>query len=142
MKRWAIVYGCLQLVCPLIIAAPPAEAVPSQSPDVSGKSIVVEKTMLAFNPKTCTSGRGLFYWGLGSCAVKVLGQKDGYCEFEYTEEIEMGETVYLVRVPVDSRPVVIKIDSVTKGGSTYPWPVTSFPLEKAKVIRRGGGPPR
>jgi hypothetical protein len=122
---------------------PPDKPAPPKGParpaaPVSSK-VAVEKTALTFDPKTCTEGRGTFFWGLGSCAVKVLGHQDGHCVFEYTQEIEMGTTVYLVRVPVDAGRVVVKIDSVTKDRSTYPWPVTSFPLDKAKVVRRGGG---
>jgi len=121
--------------------AQPPKAAPARQPGrpVSSR-VAVKDTTITFDPKTCTGGRGLFFWGLGSCAVKVLGHQDGHCVFEYTQEIEMGTTVYLVWVPVDSGRVVIKIDSVTEGGSTFPWPVTSFSLEKAKVVRRGGGP--
>ncbi|MBA4067040.1 MAG: hypothetical protein C0501_25695 [Isosphaera sp.] len=110
--------------------ARPKEPVPSK--------VVVGKTSLTFDPKTCTEGRGLFYWGHGSCAVKVLGREGGHCAFEYTEEVEMGATVYLVRVPVDAGPVTVRIDNITKDGSTYDWPVTSFPLDKAKVVRHHG----
>jgi hypothetical protein len=105
---------------------------------VASSSVAVEQTTLTFDPRTCTEGRGMFYWGLGSCSVKVLGRKGVQCVFEYTEEIEMGTTVSLVEVPVSSGPVTVKIDSVTMGGSTYPWPVTSFRLDRAKVIRSSG----
>ena len=113
---------------------------PEARPEAPASSkVVVEGTSLTFDPKTCTGGRGLFFWGHGSCAVTVLGHQGGKCAFEYAEEVEMGTTVYLVRVPVDAGPVTVRIDNVTKGGSTYDWPVTSFPLDKAKVVRRGGG---
>lgn len=112
---------------------------PAPRKESASSKVVVGKTTLTFDPKTCTEGRGLFFWGLGSCAVKVLGREGGRCVFEYTEEVEMGATVYLVKVPADAGPVTVKIDTVTKGGGTYDWPVTSFPLDKAKVVRRGGG---
>jgi hypothetical protein len=100
--------------------------------------VVVDKKKLTFDPKTCTEGHGLFFWGHGSCAVKILGHKDGHCVFEYTEEVEMGHTIYLVRVPVDSGPVTIEEGTVTKGKTSYTGIITSFPLDKAKVVRRGG----
>jgi hypothetical protein len=125
--------------------APPDEPVPPPDrfphpPDKPAPSaVVVDGETIRFDPKSCTQGRGQFFWGLGSCAVKVLGREGGRCVFEYTQEIEMGATVYLVRVPVDSGPVTVKIESVTERGSTFPWPVTSFPLDEARVVRRGGG---
>jgi hypothetical protein len=112
---------------------------PQARPEAPASSkVVVEGTSLTFDPKTCTEGRGQFFWGLGSCAVRVLGREGGRRVFECTEEVEMGATVYLVQAPPDAGPVTVKIDSVTKDGSTYDWPVTSFPLDKAKVVRRGG----
>jgi hypothetical protein len=115
-------------------------AAAARTQDVPATKVVVEGQKLTFDPKTCAPGSGQFYWGLGSCAVKVLGRADGKCRFEYEQEIEMGRTVYLVEVPVAAGPVTVKIDRVTRGGSTYNWPVTSFPLDKAKVVRTGGGP--
>jgi hypothetical protein len=107
--------------------------------DAPATKVVVEGQKLTFDPKTCAPGRGRFDWGLGSCTVTVLGRAGGKCRFEYEEEVEMGRTVYLVEVPVGSGPVTVKVDRVTRGGSTYSWPVTSFPLDMAKVVRRGGG---
>jgi hypothetical protein len=100
--------------------------------------VVVDKTKITFDPKTCTGGRGHFYWGFGSSAVKVLGHKDGHCVFEYTAEVEMGHTIYLVRVPVGSGPVTIEVGTVKQGETSYPGVITSFPLDKARVLRRGG----
>lgn len=114
-------------------------AAAARTQDAPATKVVVEGQSLTFDPKTCAPGRGQFYWGLGSCAVKVLGRADGKCRFEYTQEVEMGSTVYLVEVPVAAGPVTVKVDRVTRGGSTYHWPVTSFPLDKAKVVRTGGG---
>jgi hypothetical protein len=114
-------------------------AAAAQPQDAPATKVVVEGQSLTFDPKTCAPGRGQFAWGLGSCAVNVLGRTDGKCRFEYTQEVEMGSTVYLVEVPVTAGPVTVKIDRVTRMGSTYSWPVTSFPLDKAKVIRTAGG---
>lgn len=116
-------------------------AAAARAQDAPATKVVVEGQKLTFDPKTCAPGSGQFYWAFGSCAVKVLGRADGTCRFEYTQEIEMGRTTYLVEVPVAAGPVTVKIDRVTRGGSTSDWPVTSFPLDKAKVIRTGGGPP-
>src|SRR6476469_7926889 len=89
--------------------------------------IVVDKKKLTFDPKTCTEGTGQFFWGHGSCAVKVLGHKDGDCVFEYDAEVEMGRTVYLVRVPVNSGPVSIAEGIVRRGETSYTGIITSFP---------------
>ena len=118
------------------LAAPTLGPV-ARSQDGKPTQVAVKGTTITFDPKTCVAGRGRFPWGLGSCGVNVLGRKDGHCLFEYTQEVEMGETVYLVRVPVESGPVTVKIGRVTRGTSTYDWPVTSFPLDQAKVLRRG-----
>jgi hypothetical protein len=100
--------------------------------------VVVDKTRITFDPKTCTEGRGHFFWGLGSCAVKILGRKDGHCVFEYTAEVEMGVNVYLVRVPVDSGPVTIEVGRIQEGKTSYNGVITSFPLNKARLLRSGG----
>ena len=146
MRLGAASAACLlAAVCgPALAQGPPADkSAPPKGParpaNPASSKVVVEKTALTFDPKTCAEGRGKFFWGLGSCAVRVLGHRDGHCLFEYAQEVEMGATVYLVTVPVDSGPVTVRIDRVTKGTSTYDWPVTSFPLDKAKVLRRGGG---
>jgi hypothetical protein len=114
-------------------------AADAQPQDAPATKVVVAGQSLAFDPKTCAPGRARFDWGLGSCTVTVLGRAGGKCRFEYEEEVEMGRTVYLVEVPVGAGPVAVKIDRVTQGTSTFDWPVASFPLDKAKVVRRGGG---
>lgn len=106
------------------------QAALSQDKSASSK-VVVGKKKLTFDPKTCTEGQGHFFWTYGSSAVKILGHKDGHCVFEYTAEVEMGHLIYHVRVPVDSGPVTIE-------ESTDTGIFTSFPLDKAKVMRRGG----
>lgn len=109
---------------------------PSESP--ASSQITVDQTTLSFDPQTCTEGKAHFSWAMGSCAVKILGHERNQCVFEYTQEVEMGATVYLVKVPVNSGPVTVKIDRVTAGTSTYDWPVTSFPLDQAKVVKQSG----
>lgn len=112
-------------------AAGPAPVARSEDKAASSK-VVVDKASITFDPKTCAEGRGVIYWGLGSSSVRVLGNKDGQCVFEYVAEVEMGQTVYLVRVPADAGPVTVKADPSGRGV------VTSFPLDKARVVRRGG----
>jgi hypothetical protein len=112
------------------IAAPPAKAAEVEESPTSSP-VIVEKKKLTFDPKTCTSGRGLIYGGLGSAAVKVLRHEDGDCVFEYMHEIEMGVTIYLVRVPLDSGPVSVQVDE-TRTDFT-----TSFSLDKASILRQG-----
>jgi hypothetical protein len=104
--------------------------------------VVVEKATLKCDPGHAWRERAFFFGGHGSCAVKVLGHRVGQCEFAYTDEIEMGATTYLVRVSIDGGTVAVKIDRVTKEGSTYEWPVTPFSLDQAVVVRRGAGPRR
>jgi hypothetical protein len=113
------------------------QAAPSQDKTASSK-VVVNKEKITFDPKTCTEGHGLFFWGHGSSAVKILGHKDGHCVFEYMAEVEMGHTIYHVRVPVDSGPVMIEEGTIKMGTTSYTGIITSFPLDKAKVVRRGG----
>jgi hypothetical protein len=114
--------------------------IPSDDIHTSASSkITVDKTTLTFDPGTCTEGHGTFYWSMGSCSVAVLRHEGNHCLFEHTEEIEMGASVYLVKVPITSGPVTVKIANITRDGSTYDWPVTSFPLSEAKVVRQGGG---
>lgn len=115
---------------------------PPEPKSVGSSPVLTEGTRITFDPKSCKTGRGQFFWALGSVAVKVLGQRDGCCVFEYTAEVEMGWTVYEVRVPVDSGPVVIEVATLVDGTSSYQGVRTSFPLRKAKVLRRGGGPGR
>lgn len=100
------------------------EESPTSSP------VIVAQKKLTFDPKTCTSGRGLIYGGLGSAAVKVLRHEDGDCVFEYMHEIEMGVTIYLVRVPLDSGPVTVQVNE----RSDF---ITSFSLDKASILRQG-----
>jgi hypothetical protein len=40
-------------------------------------------------------------------------------------------------VPVDSGPVTIKVGTVKEGATSSPGIITSFPLDKAKVLRKG-----
>jgi hypothetical protein len=114
------------------------QVVRSQDQKAASK-VVVDKTKITFDPKTCTEGHGHFFWSHGSSAVKVLGHKDGHCVFEYSAEVEMGHTIYLVRVPVDSGPVTIEVGTIEQGKTSYTGVITSFPLDKAKTLRRGGG---
>jgi hypothetical protein len=44
-----------------------------------------------------------------------------------------------VRVPVDSGLVTIEVGKFKRDMTSYPGVITSFPLDKAKVLRRGGG---
>jgi hypothetical protein len=113
----------------LVVVSFVAASAPAQ--DKGGKKsspITVKGASLTFDPKTCTQGQAGYGWALGSVSVKVLGHRDGHCEFEVTKEIEGGYMVYLCRVPVDSGPVTIE------GGMTLK---TSFPFEKSKLIRGG-----
>ncbi len=125
----------LGLVAVAFVGSPQTSRTQDKKPS---SKIVVEKTRITFDPKTCTEGRGHFFWGLGSCAVKILGQKDGHCVFEYTAEVEMGVKVYHVRVPVDSGPVTVEVGKIQEGKTSYTGVKTSFPLGKARLIRSGG----
>ena len=87
----------------------------SSAQEKKSSKVIVEKTKITFDPKTCTEGRGHFFWGLGSSAVKILGHADGQCVFEYTAEVEMGVSVYRVKVPVDSGPVTIEVGRIQEG---------------------------
>jgi hypothetical protein len=116
----------------VILAIGPNQAAWSQDKKASTK-IVVEKTKITFDPKTCVEGRGVIFWGHGSSSVKIIGQQDGHCVFEYIAEVEMGQAHYVIRVPVDSGPVTVSTDPLGMGITT------SFPVDKSKVVRRGGG---
>lgn len=130
---------CVTIVLVVVaLTASSRHAVRSQD-KITASKVVVDKTKITFDPKTCTDGHGHLSWGFGSSAVKVLGQTDGHCVFEYTAEVEMGHTIYLVRVPVDSGPVTIEVGTIKQGKASYPGIVTSFPLDKAKILRAGGG---
>ncbi|MGE3808931.1 MAG: hypothetical protein AB7K24_30065 [Gemmataceae bacterium] len=96
----------------------------------ASSKVVVGKTKISFDPKTCTEGHGQFFWSFGSVAVEILGHKDGHCLFRYSHEMEMGATIYHVRVPVDSG--MVTIEEGATGIST------SFPLDKARIMRHGG----
>ena len=105
---------------------------------VPSSPVTVQGTRITFDPKTCREGKGQFFWGLGSCAVTILGPKGNHCRFEYLEEVEMGSALSEVLVPLDSGPVTIQIQTITSGKSSYEWPVTSFPLDQATLIRSSG----
>src|SRR5262245_23142243 len=99
---------CVVIVLAAVALTAGARPAVQSQDQKTASQVVVDRTKITFDPKTCTAGRGHFFWGLGSSAVKVLGHKDGHCIFEYTAEVEMGHTVYLVRVPLDSGPVTIE----------------------------------
>jgi hypothetical protein len=100
-------------------------------------TITVEKNLLTFDPKTCYKGQATLGWGWGSNSVKLIGHQDNNCVFEYIAEIEMGESHYLVKVPIDSGPVSIKTNQPNQP-ATFGI-VTSFDLSKAKLLRSGSG---
>lgn len=120
------------LMIALLLCAAPAGAAETQKPNeqqrAQGTRITVEKQSLSFDPRTVMRGQAGFGWGLGSVGVAILGREDGFCIFNYTDEVEGGYTIYRCRVPLD-KPVRIYEDN---GGI-----VTSFPLDEAKLI--GGG---
>lgn len=97
-------------------------------PAVKSSPIVVENKRLTFEPKTCTEGRAGLSWEFGTLSVTVLGQHDGFCEFDYQYEVESagkGYHIYRVSVPIDSGPVVID----PRRGQT------SFSEKQMKLIR-------
>jgi len=131
---WAIYEFALKDFMP-VTAAPSRE----QLPITSSTGVVVTKTKLSFDPKTCTEGKGGFGWALGSVSVTILGQQDGKCIFDYQWEVEGAGNyqVYRVRVPVGSGPVVIEaedrqVDQEHHWSSVY----TSFTAEQAELVRR------
>jgi hypothetical protein len=73
---------CVNIVLVVVaLMAGSRHAVRSQD-TITASKVVVDKTKITFDPKTCTEGHGQFFWGFGSSAVKVLGHKDGHCVFE------------------------------------------------------------
>jgi hypothetical protein len=104
-------------------------------------AVVVKGRQLTFDPKTCTEGKGMFYWGLGSVRVTVLGQKDGNCMFDYQWEVEGAGSyvVHRVKAPIDSGPVVIDADR-RREGDKHNWSTvfTSFTDKQATLIRKAG----
>jgi hypothetical protein len=103
--------------------------------------VVVEGQRLMFDPKTCTEGRGMFFWALGSVRVTVLGHKDNHCVFDYEWEVEGAGTyqVHRIKVPAGSGPVVIDAEG-RKGKEEHHWShvFTSFTKKQATLIRRAG----
>jgi hypothetical protein len=101
------------------------------APDQPSSKVIVTKDKVTFDPKTCTTGAGGVSTGVGGARVKVLGHKDGYCEFEYiTDGCGGCFAYYRCKVPVDSGPVTVEV----KNGGLK----TSFPMEKAKLFRTTG----
>lgn len=95
----------------------------------AGTQFTVTKTSIRFDPKTCVRGSAGLGWGLGSVGVNVLGREDGYCVFDYTDEVEGGYSIYRCRVDLDGPPVTIE--------STPSGIKTSFSLKDAHVLHRG-----
>jgi hypothetical protein len=118
----------------------PSFTVADEAPEKTSSITIVKGKSLAFDPKTCRSGVGpRLDWGLGSVVVTVLGHEKDHCVFDYRWEVEnpLGHVVHRVRVPIDSRPVVIEAD-MNKGTAEHRWSViyTSFTNQQAKLVRR------
>lgn len=95
----------------------------------------VTKDAITIDPRVCTQGTGTLFFGLGSVQVRVVGQQDGQCVFEYTLEVEGGYTTWRCRVPVSDGPIVIQRNS--NGAEPQKWVKTSFDLEKCEKIETG-----
>ena len=76
-------------------ARPVTQAASSPTTTSQPAAFTVTKDAITFDPKTCTEGHGTLGLPLGSVSVKVLGQKDGKCVFDYTVEIEGGYCCFL-----------------------------------------------
>ena len=109
------------------------------TPQRKSSPVIVTDQRLTFDPKTCTEGRGMFFWGLGSVDVTVRGHKEGNCVFDYQWEIEGAGSyvVHRVRVPIGSGPVVI-VAGDHKDEQEHYWSgvFTSFTKKQATLIRR------
>ena len=116
----------------LFLWLPLSEALPALCAQTDDPAkLTVTKDKLSFDPKTCKEGSGGITTGVGGARVKILGQKDGQCEFEYVTDGCGGcFAYYRCKVPVDSGPVTVAVVN----GSIK----TSFPLEKMKLLRTTG----
>jgi hypothetical protein len=132
---------CIFALSAVLAAAPAGREGGCAEPRKNSSPVVVEGQRLTFDPKTCTEGRGMFFWGLGSVRVTVLGHKDDHCVFDYQWEVEGAgsHVVHRVRVPAGSGPVVIDAGD-RKGKEEHHWSYvfTSFTKKQATLIRRAG----
>lgn len=97
--------------------------------------LVVTKDAITIDPTVCTRGTGTLFFGLGSVQVKVVGQQEGQCVFDYTLDVEGGYTTWRCRVPVSDPPVVIQRNS--DGAEFQKWVKTSIDLSKCEKIEAG-----
>lgn len=95
-------------------------------------AIMVAKDRLSFDPLTVEVGsRAAVTDGQTGVLVKILGRREGLCEFEYVVDGYGGVfTHYLCQVPLDAGSVAVEL----MNGDAR----TSFPLDRAKLIRRNG----
>lgn len=118
------------LICMLLIQGIARAETPAALPSTQPAAFTVTNDAITFDPRTCTEGSGTIWLALGSVKVKVLGQKDGFCVFDYTVEVEGGYTTYRCRIPVSDPPVWVR-----KGGAT--GTTTSFDLSKCEKVANG-----
>lgn len=128
----------LALGFPVMLMIALAQRTTRAQDQVPSSPVTVQGTRITFDPKTCREGKGQFFWGLGSCAVTILGRQGNHCRFEYLEEVEMGSALSEVLVPLDSGPVTIQIQTLPSEQSSYEWPVPSFSRDQATLIRSSG----
>jgi hypothetical protein len=114
----------------LLLASGAGQRLLARSDKASAK-VIVPKEKVTFDPKTCAAGSaGGLSDGNGTGSVKILGRRDGHCEFDYFTSGCGGVTShYRCKVPYGG---IVKIEIVN--GSIQ----TSFPLDKAKLLRSTG----
>lgn len=132
---------CVLLLGAVLAACLPGLGAPCDVPRTQSSAVRAEGQRLTFDPKTCTAGTGMFYWGLGSVRVTLLGHRSGHCVFDYQWEVEGAGSyvVHRVRVPIGSGPVLIDAER-RDGEQKHHWSVvfTSFTEKEATLIRRAG----
>ncbi len=104
------------------------------APAASGFTATKDKITL--DPLLGGPGRKTLFFGLGSVTLEVVGLRDGFCVFDYAEEVEGGYTTRRFRVPTSGPAVWVKRDG-TDGFAGQFGARTSFDPARGEVL--GGG---
>lgn len=96
--------------------------------------IVMTSGSLRFAPATCTMGRGDLNWKGNSLTVRVLGQRDEKCYFDYTRYEGTAFTTYRCWASVKDAEVSVRL---SRNAAKEVVVTTSFDLAKCVKTRTG-----